>query len=217
MKIPYAILAALCFLLSSTQAQTVTSPPIAGSQPVTADTPWAITLRGANQRVWQKTTYEKLPSGKIVPHVQQYTELATGMHYWQNGQWVESKEQINILPNGTAAATQGRHQAYFPGDIGQGNIELVTPEGRILQSQPLGLSYDDGSNTVFIALLTNSVGEVAGSNQVIYPNAFDGVSASLRYTYISPRMSGTPPVMCCMKPTPTRRYCNSPTIPRMNC
>ena len=40
---------------------------------------------------------------------------------------MESKEEIEILPNGTAAATQGQHQAHFPGDIYNGVIEVVTP------------------------------------------------------------------------------------------
>ena len=145
--------------------------------------PYAVVERGANHRVWQKTTYETTPSGKTVSRVHQYTELATGLHYQKNGQWVESKEQIDILPNGSAVAAQGQHQAYFPGDIYQGVIELVTPDGKHLKSRPLGLSYDDGSNTVLVAELKNSAGYLVGSNQVIYPDAFVGVKADLRYTY----------------------------------
>ena len=34
-----------------------------------------------------------------------------------------------------------------------------------------------------IAVLTNSLGYLLSSNQVIYPNAFVGVNADLRYTY----------------------------------
>ncbi|MGA3283136.1 MAG: hypothetical protein ABSD57_01585 [Verrucomicrobiota bacterium] len=59
----------------------------------------------------------------------------------------------------------------------------MTPEGKHLRSRPVGLSYDDGSNTVLIAELTNSVGYLVDSNQIIYPNAFVGVAASLRYRY----------------------------------
>ena len=105
-----------------------------------------------------------------------------------NGQWVESREEIDILPNGTAAATNGQHQAYFPGDIYQGQIELVTPDGQQLFSRPMGLSYFDGTNSVLIAELTNSIGVLSGSNQVIYPNAFTGFAADLRYTYTKSRV-----------------------------
>jgi len=124
------------------------------------------------------------PDGRIVPHVHQYTELATGLNHLVNGQWVASKENIEISPDGISAmATNGQHQAYFPNDIATGVIKLVTPDEEQLFSRPIALGYDDGTNTVLIGLLTNSVGELAGSNQVIYPNAFEGVSADLRYTY----------------------------------
>jgi hypothetical protein len=146
-------------------------------------TAYAVVERDANSRVWERTTYELSPSGSIVPQKHRYTELATGLHYQKNGQWVESKEEINILPDGTAAATQGGHQTHFPGDIYEGVIELVTPDGAHLRSRPLGLSYNDGTNTVLIAELTNSVGYLVGSNQVIYPNAFTDFKADLRYTY----------------------------------
>ena len=89
-----------------------------------------------------------------------------------NGQWVASREEIDILSNGTAAATNGQHQAYFPGDIYQGQIELVTPDGQQLHSRPLGLSYFDGNNSVLIAELKDSTGGLVGCNQVIYPDAF---------------------------------------------
>jgi hypothetical protein len=36
---------------------------------------------------------------------------------------------------------------------------------------------------VLIAVLTNSPGYLVGANQVIYPNAFMGIQADLRYTY----------------------------------
>jgi hypothetical protein len=148
-----------------------------------APTPYAIVSRDANSRVWESTTYETSPLGQAIPQVHRYTELATGLCYQQNGQWVDSQESINILPDGSAEAIQGQHQAYFPADIGNGVIKLVTPDGLTLQSQPIGLSYDDGTNTVLIAELTNSIGQLISSNQIIYTNAFIGVDADLLYTY----------------------------------
>ena len=140
-------------------------------------TGYTITAQDANSRVWGRTDYEVDPSGALVPRKHSYTELASGLNHNVNGQWVESSEKIEILPNGTAAATDGQHQAYFPGDIYQGQIELVTPDGKHLKSRPLALTYFDGTKTVVIAELTNSIGVVSGNNQVIYPNAFRGFKA----------------------------------------
>jgi IgGFc binding protein len=150
---------------------------------IPAPTPYAITMQDGNSRDWQSTSYETAPDGTRIPKVHSYTELATGLNHLVNGQWVESKEEVDILPDGTAAAINGQHQAYFPGDIYNGVIELVTPDGQHLRSRPLCLSYFDGTNSVLIAELTNSIGYLVGSNQVIYPDAFEGVKADLRYTY----------------------------------
>lgn len=161
-------------------AQTTTSAQTTG---VPAPTPYTVTSRGPSTRVWESTSYELLSSGEVVPYLEHYTEVASGLCYQQNGQWMDSQEQINILADGSAAATNGQHQAYFPPDIYNGVITLVTPDGLQLQSQPVGLSYDDGTNIVLIAQLTNSVGQLISSNQVIYTNAFVGVDADLLYTY----------------------------------
>ena len=186
MKTSWLTIVLLVYAVSSIQGQDSQSgpPANAGQGTVPAqDTPYAVVSKGANEQVWQKTTYETLPSGETVAQIHQYTELATGLHYWSNGQWLDSKEEIDILPNGTAAATNGQHQVYFPGNIYQGEIQLVTPDGKQLQTQPIGLSYDDGSNSVLIAVATNSIGQLVGPNQVLYPDAFTGFKADLLYIY----------------------------------
>jgi len=140
---------------------------------------YTVTERGADYRVLQKTTIENGTN-----HVHRYTELATGMNYTNSfGQLTESKEQISILPTGGAAATQGRHQVYFPADIYNGVLEVVTPDGRHLRSRPLCVGYDDGSNTVFIATLKPSQGWLTSSNQVTYFDAFTTFKADLVCTY----------------------------------
>jgi archaellum component FlaF (FlaF/FlaG flagellin family) len=150
---------------------------------VPAPTPYVISVQDGNSRVWQQTVYQPTANGGIITNTQGYTELASGLNHWVNGQWVAASEHIDILANGTAAATNGQHQAYFPGDIYSGQIEVVTPDGLRLESRPLGLDYFDGTNSVLIAELTNSIGVVMGDNQVIYPNAFTDFAADLRYTY----------------------------------
>ena len=182
----FAIALLICTIVG-TQAQVIgtsTQGGIGQSVPP-APTPYSIMQRDGNSQVWERTVYESGPLGQAVPIKHRYTELATGLNFKdpQTGQWTPSKEEIVILPNGTAAATKGQHQAYFPGDIAQGLIEQVTPDGKQFQSRPIALSYDDGSGTVLIAVLTNSVGYLVGSNQVIYFNAFSGLSADLIYTY----------------------------------
>ncbi|MGO9584880.1 MAG: hypothetical protein ACLP2Y_01550, partial [Limisphaerales bacterium] len=180
------MLAGVVLFASPSFTQTTTpavSPSGAVEKTAPKATPYQITERGANDRVWERYTYEKAPDGTIVPKKHRFVELATSMHYLKNGQWVESQEQINILPQGGAESIQCDHQVFYPGDIYKGVIEMVTPDGEHLKSRPVGICYDDGSNTVLVAQLQDSVGELTASNRVVYPDAFTGIKADLVYKF----------------------------------
>lgn len=148
-------------------------------------TPYAAVEQGANHRIWERTMYEPGPNGTIIAKKHRYTELSSGLNFWRDGQWQPSRTEITLLPPGgefAAAATNGQHLAWFPLDISQGVIQLSTPDGRQMVSRPAGLFYEDDSNSVLLAVATNSVGELVGSNEVVYPNAF-GATASIRYKF----------------------------------
>jgi len=161
-KTSFLVIALLASGLSSIQAQ------------------YQVVDQGANYRVLQTTTTRNGTNT-----ISRYTELATGLNFQNQttGQWTPSQEQITVLPQGGAAATQGQHQVYFPADIYNGVLEVVTPDGRQLNSRPLGVSYDDARNTVMIATLKHSSGVLTASNQVTYPDAFNGIKADLILTY----------------------------------
>src|SRR5690348_4845800 len=79
---------------------------------------YTVVERGLDYKVLQKTTIEY---GTNCIH--RYIELAGGLNYNDaGGQWVESKEQIKVLPQGGAVAVQGQHKVYFPADIYNGVI-----------------------------------------------------------------------------------------------
>jgi len=176
-----ALASAVIFQCFTINAQTATGAHQPGQTTATADT---IVKREADYRVWQNVSWETNRLRHVIGHTNSFAELATGMHYRKNGQWVNSQERINLLPNGGAAATNGQHQVYFPEDIYNGVIKVVTPDGQVLQSHPLGICYYDGTNSVMIAQLTNSTGQLLPSgNQVIYTNCFTDFAADLVCTY----------------------------------
>jgi RHS repeat-associated protein len=151
------------------------------------DTPYAIVQNDANSRVWERTTYEQLPSGEWIPHVHRYQETATGLNYKNpdTGRWEESSEQIEQITGG-AVARHGQHKVTFAADIATyGAIDMETPDGQKVQSHLLGLSYYDTASgqSVMIAEITNCIGQIVGTNQVWYEGAFSGIKAAVRYTY----------------------------------
>jgi len=141
---------------------------------------------GANHRVWQRETYEAGPGGQVMTHVHTYNELASGLNYQDaNGQWQESEELIEAFAAG-AVARKGAYQVIFADNLNSaGSIDMQTTDGKRLRSNILGLMYVDTStgDAALIAGVQDSAGELISSNQVLYPNAFDGVKADVQYTY----------------------------------
>jgi hypothetical protein len=144
--------------------------------------------------VWQKAAHAPHPSGSSAdakwktkrPRKHRYLELSTGLHYQSRpgGDWLESNDQIELLPDGRAAGLRAPHKAWFPVDIYQAPIEVVTRTGEQLKSRPWGLCFSDGSNSVLIAELTNSVGQLLPSGtQVVYTNCFTEIAADLVVSY----------------------------------
>jgi hypothetical protein len=75
----------------------------------------------------------------------------------------------------------------------EGAIDLQSPEGKRFRSNILGLAYYDSAtgNSVLIGQIQDSQGELIASNQVLYPDAFSGVRADVRYTYRGANLSRT--------------------------
>ena len=84
-----ALILATANLAVTSDAQTAAPPPASNaSQPTPQTGNYQIIEAGANHRVWQRIDYETLRSGKTIPHIHKYTELATGLNHLVNGQWV---------------------------------------------------------------------------------------------------------------------------------
>lgn len=164
------------------QAQVATP----AQSPVPPSTPWQVVEQGANHNLWQMTSYELGPDGKVTPHRHQYTELASGLNYKDSNQnWQPSQESIESFSGG-AVARNGQCQVIFANNLNTyGAIDQQTPDGKRLRSNILGLMYRDTSTgkEVLIAKLQNSTGTLISANKVLYANAFNGVNADVCYTY----------------------------------
>ena len=175
----------LALTMASFSAMAADKTAVDGQASVPATTAYREVERGANHKVWQRETYERGPDGKVVTRIHNYTELVSGMHFLNSqNEWQEAKEEIEATPGG-AVARQGQHQVIFANNLNSyGAIDLQTPDGKRLRSNILGLSYTDRSTgqSVLIAQVQDSQGELIATNQVLYPDAFKGLKASVRYT-----------------------------------
>ncbi len=171
----------LAFLAASTEVGGQTK--VASIQVAKAKS--TIIGRGPNHRVWRTERSVTLPNGEASSHIGFYTEMAPGMHYRVDGEWLESQDLIEITVDG-AIAQKGQHKVRFAANLNTaGAIQLRTSEGRDLVSHIIGLSYFDveSGNSVLIAQIKDCSGELVEINQLLYRNAFSGVTADVRYTY----------------------------------
>jgi hypothetical protein len=149
---------------------------------------YKVVERGPHHTLWERIEFVPAPDGRIIEQRRSYQELATGMHFKnERGEWEESKEEIEILPNDAGAiAAKGQHKVIFPVEIKSGLIEMQTPDGKWLRSRVWGLAYFDAASgeSVLLAEVKESDGQVVGDNVVVYPDAFTDFRADIRYTYM---------------------------------
>jgi hypothetical protein len=70
------------------ESQTASSPSSSVPANSVEVSPYSVTQRGFNHRVWQRVTARTNHLGETVYRTNSYTELATGMHHWNGSQWV---------------------------------------------------------------------------------------------------------------------------------
>ena len=58
---------------------------------------YSVTERGPHHRIWERREVEATPMGTQVERRLSYTELETGMHYWEDNQWKEARERSRFL------------------------------------------------------------------------------------------------------------------------
>jgi len=137
------------------------------------------------------TVLERGPHHKLIqtPSGGTYTELATGLCYQKDGQWIDSQEIIEILDGGaTAVARQGQHQVIFSANINNpaGAVDLLTIDNKRFISKILGIAYFDAATgeSALIAELKDSIGNVDPANIIVYEDAFIGsIKADVRFHY----------------------------------
>src|SRR5437773_636932 len=178
MKIISSVVAAtaLCSLLLNAQV----SLPLGTAAPTVVET-------GPHHRTWQTVKVGLDQRGQQVATTNSYVEVATGMNVFSEaeGRWVPASDEIELV-NGGAIAVRTQAKAIFLPNLNDPAppIDLFLPDGRPLRSQIVGLAYTerDTGKSIFISELKDSVGQVVGRNQVVYPDAFESIKADVRYT-----------------------------------
>ena len=96
-----------------------------------ADPAYVVTELGNHHRVLARVVERPLPGGGVLSERQTYTELASGLGYFDRlqGRWLESQDLIEPVRDG-AAALHGPYQAHFQSNLRtRGAVTLTLPDG----------------------------------------------------------------------------------------
>ena len=148
------------------------------------ETPYTVVERGPHHRVVERRVQRRAPDGRAVEESQRSTELASSMHYFDDGQWKESRDFIEPLPDG-AAARFGPHKVLFKADMSSPDAVVVFgPDGGLFKPVILGVAYadPDTGRSVLFAEARSAMGQIVGQNQVVYPDCFAGCAGDVRFT-----------------------------------
>ncbi len=192
--IPFAItlsvMGALLMPAGASAQNTSADSDSTPTPPQMKNSSYVVVARGPHQRVWMKTATNAL--GQLAFQTNHaFTELKSGMHYWTNGAWQETRELIQPYPGG-AVALQGPHKVIFANNLNTaGAIDLETPDGKRFTSDVLGLAYFDPASgrSVLLATVKDSQANILPPNQLVYTNAFNGLNANVVYTYAAGRFA----------------------------
>lgn len=147
--------------------------------------PWHAAARGAHHTEWTSVTMVTNPvTRKVRAHSHKFVELGSGLNYPDGaGGFLPSSPEFTITEKG-AEVRRSQHRVILAADINTlGAVDIATPDGLKLQSNPIGIGYFDpvDGRSILLASLISSVGWLTASNEVTYSNCFSHLRASMRY------------------------------------
>ncbi len=171
---------ALASLISSAADTRLSAP---------AKTAWRPAARTAHQTQWQSATLRtNTATGKIHSYTNAFIELGGGLNITNSsGQFVPANPSF-VLTNGGAEANHTGHRLAVPGDLWLGDgIKVTKPDGAQVVFQPLGIDYYDPTDgrSVLLDAVTNAVGWLTASNEIVFSNCLTRIKASIRIRNMS--------------------------------
>ncbi len=150
---------------------------------------WEITKPGPHSREISWVHLSDRSDGRGGPEwlTNHFVQLESGLNYLSDsGRWESSHPEIEVGKTGGAVAIHGQHKVWFSGQFkSRKTVQMQLPDGRRMISHVHGLAYYDAvqDRAVLIAQAREADAWLYPPNQILYPEAFDSVSADVRYTY----------------------------------
>jgi hypothetical protein len=152
--------------------------PVNGQQ---TDT-YQIAERGQDFAIYNRVRVVTNALGELTVATNQFTLMENYLNYFENGQWKESEDVIETTTDG-AIALRGPNKAIFSPDLNApAAFDILMPDGRRLRGGVRAIQLTDvasGRNVTLATLKASAPGELLPPDQILYPDAFDGLKADV--------------------------------------
>jgi hypothetical protein len=121
--------------------------------------------------------------GRIEWRPAEFTRIAHAMHYLEDAVWRESEDLIEIQPDGTAAALRCPHKACFAPNLdAKAVFQVRMSDGVVFEGAIHSLVLANlhlGARIEIARVRAGVTGQLIPPNQLLYPDAFDGLAADV--------------------------------------
>jgi hypothetical protein len=141
--------------------------------------------RGLNHEKRQWVEQEIQPDGTTNVVTHEYVAMAPGLNFTNATGQLEAAVPEFVERKGYAVAERLQFQVRIAGSLNTaGGIQVTQSDGKVLRSHVAGLRYVDSATGkgVMLSEIQDSQAVILTTNQVIYPDAFERIKASIRYT-----------------------------------
>jgi len=138
---------------------------------------WATTPLDLNSTANRATELVTNANNELVTKVHNYTTVGTGLNYVDDsGGLSESRELVELQPDGTAAAVHAPLKVWFKQNLNSDDaITISTSTNRVIKTRPLGLYYfdSDSGKCAQISALQDCSAELHRPNTIVYRGALN--------------------------------------------
>jgi hypothetical protein len=170
------VLAAFFHIWSASLLAQLVPASVIRSDPVVVE-------RAAHEQRIEYTTTSVDSEGAETIITNSFVQLQTGLNRWNEQllQYVPANAEIEFI-DGHGVVQNTQHRAVFSQNITDpnGTIDLLTPGGDRLVTQPIGIAVTDNTgNSVFLGEVKETEGLLFDPQTFVYPHAFDQYQASI--------------------------------------
>src|SRR5439155_10428834 len=117
----------------------------AGVNEASVALPWQVTHRDLHSSTWESVVRIVDPiSGKTNLQRHKFVSIGSGINFLENGTWQETREELQVTPEGFAIGQFGPHKLIVENNVNSATaLDVLTSDGVRLRMGPVAVAWFD--------------------------------------------------------------------------